>query len=356
MRTTDWRMVAVYALALCLPMRVGAETVVGAGSSAAALVYKTWAAEYERSGGDGLRYDPVGSSAGMAKIRQREVDFGASDVIDAKDKLDRDGLVMFPTVVTAVVPVVNLPKLRPAQLKLTGEVLAGIYLGQITQWDAPELRALNPDVSLPALPIRVVVRSDGSGTTWNFAAYLARVSPAWKARYGVAAKYDWPKDFMAVKGSGEVSKAVRATAGAIGYIDYNYVVDDGLISTQMRNHDGAYVSPTTESFRSAVVNSAWFSAGDFTASLSNLPGSGTWPMTMGTFVAVPRQAKDAQRGTRALRFFVWSYLRGDDLARKAKAVPLPDKVQANVYRELSNVVDAENRSIGAAVLSNLLKP
>src|SRR5262249_23797656 len=160
-----------------------------------------------------LAYDPVGSGGGMARIRKREVDFGASDVIASKADLDRDGLVMFPTVITGVVPVVNLPHVAPNAMRFSGEVLAGIFLGEITQWDAPEIKALNPALALPHQSIRIVARADGSGTTFHFADYLSRVSPAWKQRYGVANRFDWPAGTMAVKGSGEVSKTVRATPG-----------------------------------------------------------------------------------------------------------------------------------------------
>src|SRR5689334_16432654 len=181
-------------------------TMSGAGSSAAAPVYKVWAQEYAKKRGDALAYEPVGSGAGMARIRKREVDFGASDVIASRAELDKDGLVMVPTVITGVVPVVNLPRVAPNTLRLTGEVLAQIFLGQITQWDAAPIKALNPAIALPNLPIKVIARADGSGTTYHFSDYLSRVSPAWKQRYGVGSKFDWPAQTVSVKGSGEVSK------------------------------------------------------------------------------------------------------------------------------------------------------
>src|SRR4051812_3356115 len=168
-----------------------AEDISGAGSSAASPVYKVWAAEYSRTHATSLVYDPVGSGAGMAKINKRQVDFGASDVVASSADLQKNGLVMFPTVITGVVPVVNLPKVGQNALRLTGDVLAQIFLGQVTQWDAPEIRALNPGLKLPDHQIRLVVRGDGSGTTYHFSDYLSRVSPAWKQRYGVANHFDW---------------------------------------------------------------------------------------------------------------------------------------------------------------------
>ncbi len=333
---------------------VGAQPLSGAGSSAAAPIYRSWSAAYAQQGGEALSYDPIGSGAGMASIRQRKVDFAASDVIDSKAQLDKEGLLMVPTVITAVVPVVNLPRVTPGQLRLTGEVIAGIYLGQITHWNAPEIQALNPTLRLPALPIQPVARSDGSGTTWNMADYLSQVSPTWKERMGVANRFDWPKGFVTAKGSSEVSKAVRATPGAIGYIDYNYVAEDGLTDAQMRNRDGEFVTVHPDSVRAAVRHSAWFSGGDFFSRLNHQPGKDSWPMTMATFVALPKVATQSDRTERALRFITWGYLHGDEIARRTRFVPLPTKVQASAYRQLSQVTDVQGRSIGTQALGELL--
>ncbi|MBS1227656.1 MAG: pstS [Proteobacteria bacterium] len=325
----------------------------GAGSSAAAPVYKAWAQEYRKGGGRSIAYDPVGSGAGMTQIRQRQVDFGASDVISPKEELAKDGLVMFPTVISGVVPVVNLPKLS-APLKLSGEVLAHIFMGEITQWNAAEIVILNPGLNLPNLPIRVVCRSDGSGTTYNFSDYLSKVSPAWKARFGVASKHRWPPAFITAKGSSEVSAAVRTTSGAIGYIDYNYVLEDGLIGVQVRNSAGYFVAASSEGFRKAVLQSRWFSSGDFSETLTDMAGEKSWPITMGTYVAVPRVARDAARAMQTLRFFVWAYANGDVLATQAKFIPLPEKVQAKAFREIYSVLGSQGELIGAEALSGLI--
>ena len=347
-------------LGLCLGAMLGcppaavADGIRGAGSSAAAPAYRLWADEYLKAGGEALDYDPVGSGAGMARIRQRQVDFGASDVMAPRSELARGGLVMFPTVVSGIVPVVNLRRLG-GSLKLSGDVLARIFLGEITVWNAPEIAALNPGLSLPAEPIRVVGRSDGSGSTHHFSDYLSRVSPAWKARFGVASKHAWPPEVIAVKGSSEVSKTVRATPGAIGYIDYAYVAQDSLTPVQLRSAAGRYLSASPESFRNAVVNSRWFSHGDFSEGLVQMPGEGAWPITMGTYVAMPKVAADTARATRALRFFVWAYGRGDALARQVKFVPLPEKVQASAFRELSGVTGKNGEPIGMTAVSVLVR-
>ncbi len=334
------------ALLLSTPALATAATeLTGAGSSAAAPVYRVWAKAYAKGSDEAIAYDPVGSSAGMERIRQHASDFGASDVIASTDSLAQDGLVMFPTVITGVVPVVNLPS-RSRPVKLDGEVLAGIYLGEIMTWDAPEIARLNPGEDLPNLPIEVVCRSDGSGTTHHFSDYLSKRSAKWKSRFGVANKHAWPAGFIAVKGSSGVSKAVRNTPGAIGYIDYNYVLDDGLVGAQLKNAAGNYLSASTDAFRSAVFMSRWFSHGDFSQSLTDLEGVGSWPITMGTYVAVPKVASETERTARVLRFFAWAYATGDALAREAKFVPLPDKVQANAFKALSTIVGARGELIG----------
>ncbi|HEX7640191.1 MAG TPA: phosphate ABC transporter substrate-binding protein PstS [Burkholderiaceae bacterium] len=349
---------AIAALALSLsalsPARA-ADTITGAGSSAAAPVYRIWADEYAKSQrGAAIAYEPVGSGAGMARIQGRAVDFGASDFISSPAELKKHDLVMFPTVITGVVPVVNLPGVASNALHLTGDVLGRIYTGRITQWNAPEIKALNPDLKLPAHPIRLIARADGSGTTYHFSDYLSRTCADWKAKYGVASHFDWIAGTLAVKGSGEVSKAVRATPDALSYIDYNYMVDDDLTAVSMRNAAGRYVTADVEGFREAVMHSAWYSDGDFSGEINDLPGQKTWPITMGTYIAIPRVAPAGARTEGALRFITWAYLHGDSLARQARFVPLPEKVQASAYREISRVSGAHGELLGARLMGNLL--
>jgi phosphate transport system substrate-binding protein len=331
-----------------------ADSIAGAGSSAAAPVYRIWANEYKRVSGESIAYDSVGSGAGMTRIRQHQVDFGASDVIASQAELSRDGLIMFPTVISGVVPVINLAKLG-ATVKLNGEVLARIFLGEITQWNAPEIAALNPNLNLPNQAIQVVCRSDSSGTTYNFSDYLTKVSATWKTRFGVANKHSWPSSFTSVNGSSAVSRTVRNIPGAIGYIDYSYVVEDGLTGVLMQNATGNFVAASPEAFRGAVLRSRWFSSGDFSETLTNISGSNTWPITMGTYVAVKKSASDAQRSARTLRFFVWALSNQQFLAGNAKFVPLPDKVQAKVFREISSVTGSTGELIGVGSISVLAK-
>jgi phosphate transport system substrate-binding protein len=323
----------------------------GAGSTAAQPIYKIWAENYLRVSQAALNYDAVGSGAGLARIRARTVDFGASDFAPDPLDMDKDGLIAVPTVVTAVVPVINVAGVGRGQLRLSGEVLAKIFLGQVSNWNAAEIRELNSGVQLPSVPIRAVVRADGSGTTYHFTEYLAKVSAEWASTRGVKLQFEWPTRFIQAKGSGGVSKAVRSTPGAIGYIDYNYVLDDGLDYAQVRNADGAFMTPTPESFAAAVRRSDWYSGGDFSQSIANMSGAASWPITMGTYVLFPRVSKSPDGTLAALRFVTWGWLNGDDLARVAKFVPLPDRVQAKAYAEIAKVVDDKGNLLGVQALS-----
>ncbi|MFW6166831.1 MAG: phosphate ABC transporter substrate-binding protein PstS [Ralstonia sp.] len=339
---------AVVALALVasgLPTLARAD-ILGAGSTAAAPVYRVWSAGYTATSGAALKYDAVGSGEGLKRIRAGSVDFGASDVPLSSADAAKAGLVCVPSVVTGAVPFINVPGVPRGQLKLTGDVLARIFLAKIDSWDAPELRALNPGVALPKLKIRLVVRADGSGTTYHFTDYLSAVSADWKATYGTKSTIAWPADYLGAKGSGDVVKAVQATPGAIGYVDYNYILDNELNAVQLRNAAGHFVSAQVSGFREAVVQSAWNREGDFTAPLVNQPGEQTWPITMGTFIIVPVVAHSGPRTLEALKFLTWGYFHGDGLAARAKFVPLPERVQAIAYRELARITDTAGATIG----------
>ena len=200
-----------------------------------------------------------------------------------------------------------------------------------------------------------MVRADGSGTTYHFAEYLSGVSPAWKQHYGAATKLDWPTTAQAASGSAGVSKAVRGTEGAIGYIDYNYVLDDALNGVAMRNLDGQFATASPEGFQEAVLHSNWFSSGDFSAEINNMTGARSWPLTMGTYIALPRVAAQPAQVERTLRFVTWAYLHGDTLARQARFVPLPGRVQASAYAEMAKVTDGKGASLGMAALGDLMK-
>jgi phosphate transport system substrate-binding protein len=329
-----------------------AQSISGAGSSAAAPIYQSWAREYQKASGVGLAYEPAGSSAGLKKIKARETDFGASDVAPPEAELAADGLVVFPIAITGIAPVVNLPKVGDGQLRLAGDLLARIFLGEITRWNAPEIAQLNPGVALPELPIKVVVRSDGSGTTYNFADYLAKVNAGWKSSQGVKTSYTWPAGFLAVKGSDGVVKAVKDTVGAIGYVDFGYVKDNKLNAVQLKNLEGEYVKPSILAFRGALTNSEWASKGTFTTTLTNKAGKGSWPVTMGTFALVTRVTDKPEQTQRALKFFVWALMSGDALVQESNFVRLPDRVQASVFKAITAVKDKAGNPIGMSLLGS----
>jgi phosphate transport system substrate-binding protein len=346
-------LVAVLALS---PLAASAgETLVGAGSSAAAPMYRAWATAYGRKQDFQLAYDPAGSSAGLKKIKANEVGFGASDVAPSEQDLAKDQLVLVPTFITGAVPVVNLPKVSNGRLRLSGDVLVGIFSGRITRWNAPEIRSLNSGLTLPDLGIKPVVRSDGSGTTYYFTDYLSHVSAEWKGKFGAKTSIAWPANFVGAKGSDNVAKTVNETVGAIGYIDFNYIDEYGLNPVQLRNAAGEFVSPTVGGLRAALRASDWYSTGDFHASLANLPGTQVWPITMGTFVLLPRVSNKPEETARALRFFVWVLLKGDQVAEDMSFVRLPNKMQALAYKALVSVTDQQGSPLGLMAMEKLSK-
>lgn len=242
-----------------------------------------------------------------------------------------------------------MPKVSDGQLRLTGDLLARIFLGEIRTWNAPDLAALNPGIALPDTPIAIVVRSDGSGTTYNFADYLSKINPKWREQFGVKTSFQWPERFTAVKGSDGVVKAVKETPGAIGYVDFAYVKDHRLNAVQLQNLGGDFVAPSPKAFREALIHSEWLAEGTFVTTLTNKPGIGTWPITMGTFIAVPRVASQPERTERALKFFVWAFFRGDELVQASNFVRLPDRIQASAFKVISSVTDKEGHLIGMSL-------
>jgi phosphate transport system substrate-binding protein len=331
---------------LAITCSAGADTIHGAGSSAAAPIYLAWAREYQKSTGHVLAYEAIGSSAGLKKIRSGDTGFGASDVAPTEAELASDQLVAFPVAITGIAPVVNLPKMGDGQLRLTGDLLARIYMGAIQKWSAPEIRQLNPGLALPDLPIRVVGRSDGSGTTFNFTDYLSNASPAWKAQYGARTTIAWPAGFIGAKGSDGVVGAVRDTVGAIGYVDFGYVAEHHLAAVLMRNDDGEFVRPGVPAFQAALANSDWIAKGSFSTTLTAKPGKATWPITMGTFIIVPRVSEKSEQTQAALKFFVWAFNHGDALVQQTSFVRLPDRVQAAAFKAISGVRDKSGKAIG----------
>ncbi len=326
-----------------------ADTFSGAGSSAAAPIYRSWGAAYEKATGRQLAYESAGSSAGLRKIKAGEVAYGATDVAPSRTELEKDGLLVFPIAITGIAPVVNLPKIADGQLRLNGQVLARIFMGQLGQWNAPEIAQLNPGLALPKLPIKVIVRADGSGTTYNYTDYLAKVHPEWVARFGVKTSIAWPEPFITAKGSEGVAKAVRETVGGISYVDFAYVRNDQLNPVQLPDATGEFLSPSSESFHTALSASDWVRSGNFTSTLTNMNRRGAWPITMATFALVPQVTDKPQDTLAALQFFAWSFVHGDELVKQSSFVRLPTRVQAAAFKIIASVKDRTGQPIGMQV-------
>ncbi|MGZ3157780.1 MAG: phosphate ABC transporter substrate-binding protein PstS [Burkholderiaceae bacterium] len=322
----------------------------GAGSSAAMPLYTKWAEHYSRTEGAKISYQSIGSSAGIKKIKERAIDFGASDVALSLEDLNREKLICFPSAISGVVPVVHIAGLKNGQLQLSGQILADIFMHKITKWNDPAIVALNPDIALPKAAIVTIVRQDGSGTTYNFTDYLSKVSPSWKAAFGKDFTIKWPAAAMQVKGSSGISALVKQTPGAIGYIDYNYVTQDQLTYAKLQNHDGKFVAPAPEGFASALQNSSWRTKATFEEMLTDKPGIASWPITMGTFIIVPVTAKDPEGMSATLKFFSWAFMHGDHIVNGIDFVRLPDRVQARIFKEMTKITDTQGKPLQWAAL------
>jgi len=318
-----------------------AAEIIGAGSSAAAPLYKAWAEEWGHAAGSTLNYAPVGSGAGIKAIEAGKGEFGASDVSLSKEELEKFGLVNFPVAISGVVPVVNLPSVPQGELKLTGPVLAEILGGTITQWNAPQIVALNHGMSLPDLPIVIVGRADGSGTTYVISNYLGKVSEEWAKHFGNNLKIQWPASAQLATGTSGMLKAVAAQPGAIGYAEWGQAEAAHLHIARVANQHGNYPAPDAASFKAALENSSWSTTGDFEEMLTDTAGLNAWPITGGTFIIMARHVTDIKRATMALSFFSYGFAKGDATAARQGWIPLPERTQVRVLREMSRLVDSQ---------------
>ena len=291
-----------------------AQDVTGAGASFPAPIYSKWASEYNKATGIKINYQSVGSGAGIRQIDAKTVDFGASDMPQTDEVLAKKGQIQFPTVMGSVTPVVNVKGIAPGQLKLTGPVLADIYLGKITNWNDKAIAALNPGMNLPDMTIAVVHRSDGSGTTFNFTNYLSKVSDDWKTKVGSDTSVSWPTG-LGGKGNAGVANFVQQVKGAIGYVEYAYSLQNKMTYTKMVNADGKTVSPDLKSFQAASGNADFGKVQDFYLILTNQPGADSWPITAATYMLMRKDYPKAQNSD-VLKFFDWFLTKGQDAAQK----------------------------------------
>lgn len=324
------------------PAASGAQ-IAGAGASFPAPLYAKWAETQKAETGVALNYQSIGSGGGIKQIKAKTVAFGATDKPLKPEELQTEGLAQFPTVIGGVVPIVNLPDLQPGQLKLTGPVLADIFLGTIKKWNDPALVALNPGVKLPNLPITVVHRSDGSGTSFLFTSYLTAVAPKW-ASVGASDAVKWPTG-QGGKGNDGVSGYVKQTTGAIGYVEYAYAKQNGLPHASLQNAAGQYVNPTAESFSAAAAGADWSKAPGFYLLLIDQKDPAAWPITGATFILMHKAQADAATGKTVLSFFDRAFSTGDAAASELAYVPLPAALKAQVRASWSAIVGPDGKPV-----------
>lgn len=300
-----------------------AQTLTGAGASSPFPIYAKWAQEYAKQTGIRVNYQSIGSGGGQQQIMAGTVDFGASDTPMSAKKIQDHHLFQFPAVVGGIVPVVNLPGVAEGELVLSGDVLADIFLGKIRKWNDPAITTLNPHLSLPDRSIIVVHRSDGSGTTYVFTDYLAKVSPAWRSRIGVSKAVKWPTG-QGGKGNEGIAAYVRLLKHTIGYVEYAYAKQSHLTTVSLINASGEPVAPKPDTFRNAVAQADWLSDENMGIGLNNIQGEQVWPIVSPTFILVSKDRLQESQAT--LAFYNWSWRYGADLAQSLGYVPLPDNV------------------------------
>jgi phosphate transport system substrate-binding protein len=302
-----------------------AADITGAGATFPFPVYSKWADAYKKETGNGLNYQSIGSGAGIKQIQAKTVTFGATDAPLKAEQLEKDGLVQWPMVMGAIVPVVNIEGVKPGELVFDGETLAKIYLGTITKWNDPIIAKLNPKLKLPSDAITVVRRSDGSGTTFNFTDYLSKASADWKSKVGSGTAVEWPVG-VGAKGNEGVAGNISQTKNAIGYVEYAYAKQNKLTYTAMVNSASKTVQPTVEAFQAAAANADWAKAPGYYLILTNQPGEASWPITAATFILMHKDPVDKAAAKEAIKFFKWSFEKGGKMAEELDYIPMPASV------------------------------
>ena len=336
---------AVLGLAGFAGSAVAAE-ITGAGASFPAPVYAKWADAYQKATGNKINYQSIGSSGGLKQIRAKTVDFGASDMPLKPEELQKDGLVQFPTVIGGVVPVVNLPGVKPGQIKLTGAVLADIYLGKVKKWNDPEIAKLNAGVPLPDQQVAVVRRADGSGTSFIFTNYLSKVSPEWQQKVGEGTAPQWPVGTDG-KGNEGVSAIVQQLPGSIGYVEYAYAKQNKMTHVSLQNAEGHYVQPDDVNFKAAAAGADWAKSA-FYQILTNQAGKDSWPITGATFIVMQAAADKPAQSAEVLKFFEWAYKNGGATATELDYVPLPDTLVKLIHASWASIKEGAGKPVYTA--------
>ena len=308
---------------------VAAADITGAGATFPFPIYAKWADVYKTKTGVGMNYQSIGSGGGIKQIQSKTVDFGASDMPLKPEELDKSGLVQFPAIIGGIVPVVHIDGVAPGALKFTGPVLADIYLGKIKSWDDKAIAGLNPGLKLPAQPITVVRRSDGSGTTFNFTDYLSKVSPEWKEKVGSSTAVSWPEG-VGGKGNEGVASYVQRIKGSIGYVEFAYAKKNNMTHALVQNKEGQYPKPDNDTFQAAATYADWKNAPGYYQIITNSPGKDSWPISATSFILMHKTADKPQNAREVLKFFDWSFRNGQKMAEELDYVPLPSALISQI--------------------------
>jgi phosphate transport system substrate-binding protein len=319
-----------------------AQDVTGAGATFPAPLYAKWAAEYNKATGVKINYQSVGSGAGLRQIEAKTVDFGASDQPLKDEELKAKNLVQFPTVIGGVVAVVNIKGINPGQLKLNGQVLGDIYLGKISKWSDPAIKALNPALPLPDAAIAQVRRADGSGTSFIFTNYLSKVNAEWKSKVGEGTAVNWPTG-AGGKGNEGVAAFVNRLPNSIGYVEYAYVKQNKMTYALLQNASGNYVSPDDTAFKAAAAGADWNKS--FYQILTNQPGRDAWPISGATFILLQKSQDKPANATAVLKFFKWAYVNGGKMADDLDYVPMPDSVIGTIEKAWGDIKDTSGKAV-----------
>jgi len=325
--------------AVLLAGAVQAQDITGAGATFPFPIYAKWAEAYKEATGVGMNYQSIGSSGGLKQIRAKTVTFGATDAPVTGPELEKDGMIQFPAIIGGTVPVVNLAGFKPGELRITGPVLAEMYLGKITKWNDPKFTALNPGKNLPDEAITIVHRADGSGTSFNFTDYLTSVSKEWADAVGKGAAVKWPApSSVGGKGNEGVAANVNRIKGSVGYVEYAYVKKNKMTFMQVQNANGKYVSPDDLTFAEAAAGADWFSVPGMGVSMVNAKGDTSWPISTASFIVMYKSPDNKAASDAALKFFDWSFKNGKKMAAELDYVALPDaltdQIRSKVWSQI----------------------
>ena len=330
-KRTLLKTVAAAALATMAMGSALAADITGAGATFPFPVYAKWAEAYKKETGIGLNYQSIGSSGGLRQIRAKTVAFGASDAPVAGDVLDKDGMVQFPAIIGGTVPIFNVEGFAQGEMRMTGPVLAELFMGTISKWNDPKIAALNPGKTLPDQTITVVHRADGSGTTFNWTDYLSAVSKPWADTVGKGAAVKWPaQTSVGGKGNEGVAANVTRIKGSVGYVEYAYAKKNNIPYMALQNKDGKFVRPDDKTFAAAAAGVDWFSVPGMGVSMVNAAGADSWPISTASFILMYKNPDDKAQSAEVLKFFDWAFKNGKTLALELDYVPLPDKLTADI--------------------------